>query len=196
MSEYSEALRQRLRSLPPGSPPEPWERVEVGLVGGVHSVGFGVSPTQLDLLLVASWSGRSVLDGLTGERLARDRDESVAEWTGELGEDCQGIGPLDGQRIPMAGIWGGGLLMTTLDGWSIARLAVDWPEERIVLQPPGADILAAGRETGCVQLGDPVSEVRAAGFSRSGRVLVIATSSDLIFFARSIDLSIQRAAEL
>lgn len=195
MSEYSEALRQRIRALTPGPPPKPWEGVEVSLAGGIHSVGFGVAPGQRDLLLVASWSGRAVFDGLTGERLARDRDDSVAKWTGELGEDCQGIGPLDGQRILTAGIWGGGLLVTTIDGWSIARFAVDWPDERIVLQPPGADILTAGREAGCVQLGSPASEVRAAGFSHTGRVLVIATSSELTLFARPTDPSKQRLAE-
>ena len=184
MTEYTEAIRQHIRSMRSEPAPPPWTRVEAPLIGGLHSVGFGVHPGQEDLLLVASWSGRSVLDGLTGGIVARDGDEAVQEWTGPLGQECAGIGPLDGQWLPMTGIWGGGLPRVTIDDWSVARLVIDWPDERVVLQPPGRDVTVPGEEFGCVQLDAPMSEVRAAGFSRSSRVLAIATASELTIFAR------------
>ena len=186
VSDYVDGLRVRLRSMPTGQPQSPWEPVTTKLVGGVHSAGFGTGWGQEDLLLVASWAGRSVIDGLSGDEIARDRDDEVSRWMSPLGVDCAGIGPLDGELVPVAGIWGGGLPRTTEDGWSIALVAPDWPDEMVVLQPPGCTLDSEERARGCVRLPDPISEVRAAGFSRTGRTLVIATSSELTLYSRTV----------
>jgi hypothetical protein len=46
------------------------------------------------------------------------------------------IGRLEGQRIPLAGLWGGGLRTTSPDGWVAHRVAPSWPVECAVLCPP------------------------------------------------------------
>lgn len=67
-------------------------------VGGVTGVGFGSN----DLLLVASHAGRGVFDPTTGQRVARDNDESY-EWQHE--DSVTGIGPLEGVLVPVCGVW-------------------------------------------------------------------------------------------
>lgn len=96
------------------------------------------------------------------------------------------MGPLEGQRSRMAGIWGGGLPLVALDDWSVARFAVDRPGERMVLQPPGGNALIPERAMGCVQLDNTASDIGAAGFSHTGHVLVIAPASDLSLFVRPV----------
>lgn len=101
----------RILSMATAPPPSPWNCVATATIGGLQSVGFGRGS---DLLLVTSSQGRGVFNCLSGERLARDRDEDFFEDPTEL--EAAGIGPFDGTYVRMAGIHGGGLAATTSDG--------------------------------------------------------------------------------
>jgi len=72
-----------------------------------------------------------------------------------------------------------------VDDWSVLHLSVSWPLEHVVLEPPGAGLWGSG-EQGCVLLGDnAVLELRAFGFSATGRLLVLATSGGVQMWYRA-----------
>lgn len=181
VDDHRTNLLGRLRSLKTAEAPPPWKLLRTASVGGLVAVGFG---DDSSLLLVISWSGRSLFDSATGDRIARDRDDDVAEWTSADYLTAEGIGPLEAVPVVVAGLWGGGLQRVTADGWSVNVVAPDWPDERVILQPPGGEVLSEAHSNGCVQLGQPINEVRAYGFSRDGATLVLATTSDLWMWRR------------
>jgi hypothetical protein len=94
-------------------------------VGGLTEVGFG---DDSDLLLIVSSQGRGVVDCRTGERVARDRADPDDSWYDERRLLAEGIGPLEGKTIRLAGLHGGGLLNCGQQGWSVEALALDWPD--------------------------------------------------------------------
>lgn len=166
------------------APPRPWSLVGSIAVGGLVCVGTDSDATGQELVIAVSWSGRGVFDALTGELMARDRTDLYASWFDELSLQVAGIGPLDDVQVPVAGLWGGGLRRMTPDLWTVEVVAPDWPEPMVVLQPPGQQIAIEDQASGCVVIDRPITELRAVGFSASGRVLVEATASDLRLYAR------------
>ncbi len=108
--------------------------------------------------------------------MARDYDEAH-DFFEPIRLTAVGIGPLDGQAVKVAGLFGGGLPLTTRDGWLLEAQARAWPTHSVFLTAPGS------REPVCVGE-DGVCELRACGFSETGRTFVIATSCELMMFAR------------
>ena len=108
------------------------------------------------------------------------------DWFDEAELEASGIGPLMGQVVRMAGLTGGALPTTTRDGWALERLTVAWPHESVLLTAPGSWIFEdrAGRSSEFVKIAEE-SELRACGFSPTGRSLVVATSSDVTMYSRS-----------
>jgi hypothetical protein len=157
-------------------PPAPWRRLPVYGVGGLFQVGYAAGS---DLLLVLSSQGRGVFDCLAGEKLARDYNESH-DFFDPIRLTGTGIGPLEGQAIRMAGLFGGGLPLTTLDGWLLEAQARAWPTHSVFLTAPGS------RESICVG-DDGACELRACGFSETGRSFIIATSCELAMFTRQAE---------
>jgi hypothetical protein len=135
--------------------------------------------------MVVSDAGRGVFAPSTGAKVARDGDSDL-KLCMPTGPDlsCPGVGPLAGRRIRIAGLFGGGLHATTSDGWAIHVVAPEWPNERILLSSDG-DIYrgSVGTDWWHIFRSD-YSELRAAGFSPSGRTLVVATSSDVTLWHR------------
>ena len=178
-----EHLRERFRYLDSLAPAEtilPWRRSGIVAVGGLWHVGFA---PHSELLLVLSVSGRGVVDCATAEKLSRD-DEEYYPDVGPL--EADGIGPLEGQTIHVAGIDGGGLARSTADGWMIELHPLSWPEEELFLCPPGQTMLwqPAGVEPALLKLKPLPSTLVAYGFSPTGHSLVIATSSEIEIFYR------------
>lgn len=162
--------------------PEPWSIRTIVAVGGLTDVGFADGS---DLLVCMSSAGLGVFDCLTGTRVARDNSADCNFDAGNL--LVSGIGPLEGQRIRTAGLEGGGLASGTYDGWSIERHPFAYPDEELFLGPPGQTMLWTqhGIQTRLYKLGGFVTALRAFGFSPTGRSLIVATSSDLLIFART-----------
>lgn len=175
---YRGSLRRRILEAPIVDPPVSWTRHCIR-VGGLLNVGFGQDDR---FLLAVSASGRSVIDCERGTKVSRDYNEDFEDWSNPERLECQGIGPLANETIRMAGIYGGGLSRVTSDGWKVECVQIPWPDEYIVLQPPDSDIHKPN--TPISRLSPPISEVRAVGFSPSGNVLVVATSSDLTLYRR------------
>lgn len=99
--------------------PSAWEKLADVAVGGLTEVGFVPGSS---LLLVVSHQGRGVLDLVTGERVARDRQER-GSWFDGVRPAALGIGPVDGRWIEVAGLAGGQLPVTTANGWQARRAA-------------------------------------------------------------------------
>ncbi len=169
---------KRIKKLDVSPPPEPWELRGGSGVGGLTEVGFGPGT---DMLLVVSHQGRGVFDCATGERIARDRldDYSYHHGTKLL---ANGIGLLEGKQIPLAGLAGGGLASSTEDGWSVDDFVLDWPDHTLLLSGPHSwpyDVNGPLWKLGIE------SELRAWGFSSTGKTLVLATSSDVVIWGRN-----------
>jgi hypothetical protein len=194
LTEYQRQLREKYLAAPQVDPPEPWQVMEGPWpyipVGGLQGVGFGVHPdTGDDLLMVVSMDGFGLIDTRTGATIARDRQPDPEVATPE-GPDlaCPGIGVLAGTRVRIAGLFGGGLHATTDDGWTVAVVAPEWPGQRVILSADGgADDGLPGRTWWHVFNDERHGELRAAGFSPSGRTMVVATASDVTLFCRHAD---------
>jgi hypothetical protein len=155
-------------------PPSPWKLVRRWIVGGLFQVGYAEGS---DLLLVLSYDGRGVFDCLNGEKLARDYDD-VYDFFDPIKLMAQGFDVLEGQKIRTGGSYGGGLPLTTEDGWGLREEAPAYPTRSILLELPES-------ENESVVIGDDeVRELRAFGFSGTGLSFIIATSADLTIFSR------------
>lgn len=103
------------------------------------------------------------------------------QWYGRDNLIAHGFGPLEGQQVRLAGISGGGLRRGTLDGWCVESFAIDWPDVSLLLLEPNQSIF---QEDAVFHKLDVQSELRAFGFSYTGRSLIYAISSDLVIFHR------------
>jgi hypothetical protein len=180
MTNQLKPLIKRIISLDTTEPIYPWNKIAVFPVGGLRSIGF---QSGSDLLLVVSDQGRGVIDCLIGQKVSRDQNEYYEDET-QL--EAEGIGPLSGQKIRISGLYGGGLPNSTSDGWSLEIASLTWPEQILILVEPGSWLYG-----GLYDKPDNFwkiysdFEIRAQGFSSTGRTLVIATSSELIIYARN-----------
>ncbi|MFT3728252.1 MAG: hypothetical protein QM759_10555 [Terricaulis sp.] len=182
------ALHQQLKAridaltaLKPSEPPAPWRHVATLQIGGLTEVGFANSS---DLLLVISSAGRGVVDTGQGKLIARDDDDRFAFDSGNL--IAEGIGPINGVKVRVSGLRGGGLSTHTADGWSVERQPLAWPDEELILSPPGQSMLwtPTGKLVVLTKLAGFASEIRVFGFSPTGRAFIIATASDVAIFSR------------
>ena len=143
-----------------------WERVAYAGIGGLTDVGF--SPDGR-FLLVVGHQGRGVFDCQTGERLARDRTDDWSYFDMETGT-AEGIGPLDGQSVPIAGLMSDAQLPAESAGWTVTATG-----EEIVLRS----------STGVTQSIRESEELKVFGFSPDGVTFVIGASSGVSIYARS-----------
>lgn len=172
-----DAIRRSVAKLAVSAAPAPWVLVTEMTVGSLLEVGFD---RDLPLLLVTSSSGRSVIDGHSGEKIARDYREGFESG---VHLETPGIGPLAGKTLRMSGISGGGLLLGTSDGWWVESLTLCWPEQHLLLFEPGSSLY--GRSSTFYKLAIE-SEMRAFGFSPCGTVLVLANNNELTLYRRSL----------
>jgi hypothetical protein len=191
LSAYQQRLRERFLAAPQTAPPAPWRPVvdRRTPIGGLLGVGFAVAPDSgREFALVLSSQGLGVFDAETGEKVARDRDaeDAFPEDTPDL--SCEGVGPLAGVRVRMAGCFGGGLHSGTEDGWGVDVVSPEWPNDRVLLsRGSGMPHDGPHGERWWHVFDACYSELRAAGFSPSGRTLAVATSSDLTLWTRRPD---------
>jgi hypothetical protein len=149
----------------PLPPPDvfPWRLIGSCAVGGLRSLGF---QPESDLLLIVSEGGRIVVDGRTAVQVARD---PMRYLVGQDRGEALGIGPLAGQVIQVAGIYGGRLAQETSDGWRLAGAGADL----VVVAPDGAGY-GLGASGGTI----------LAGFSPTGRTLVVAEAAEVAVYGR------------
>lgn len=188
LTPHQQELRDRFLSAPVIPAPKPWRlvRSRPTLVGGLVGIGFAIDPVSgRDLVMVISHSGHGLFDSTNGDRIARDEDpDPDSSMPDSTDLSCPGLGPVAGTRIPIAGLFGGGLHTTTTDGWTIQVVSPEWPHDRVLLSSDaGLCQGPAGQNWWHISHAD-YAELRAAGFSPSGRTLAVATSSDLTLWSR------------
>lgn len=147
-----------------------WEPVAVVAVGGLTDVGFS---SDGRLLLVLGHQGRGVYECHTGARVARD-DEDDWAFLDDKGL-ANGIGPLDGHRLQVAGLMSGGRLPLQSGPWGATQV-----DDGVLLHGPQVEHLGESEE------------VRVFGFDPTGRTFVLATSSTLRLFRLSPHLMVNR----
>lgn len=179
MADHLEPIRRKLAKLNIRDAPRPWHRRTIAAVGGLTDVGFG---RDQELLLVVSSTGRAIFDCDTGERIARDREEPSDDWYDIAHLEAQGIGPLDGVRVRLSGLNGGGLPTRGIKDWSVDSVVLRWPHQSLLFVEPFKWIYDDAAQITLIGL---ESEVRAFGFSDTGRSLVLATSSALTIWQYS-----------
>lgn len=187
MYEHLNSLKEKLLKLKVESPPSPWQLKSYITVGGLRSVGFDRSS---DNLLILSYQGRGVISRgvincLTGEKTARDYEDYYGEKHSRYLE-AEGIGDLSGKSIRMAGLFGGGLLTSTEDGWQLDSVTLNWPEEMILLVEPDSDLYGStcNRPDNFTKV-EQDATIRAYGFSHTNKSFIIATTSDVAIYSRS-----------
>ena len=158
--------------MPVETIPAPWVRGPVFAVGGLFQVGFASSQ---DLLLVHSSQGRGLFDAVSGIRLARDYVEPMDTFDRKQ-LTAAGFDVLEGQSVRMAGLFGGCLVQTTVDKFWLEENSPEWPARRVIMTTPDRSRAVVGEDGPC--------ELRAFGFSDTGRSFVIATSCELMLFKR------------
>jgi hypothetical protein len=178
---YQNQLRKRLENLPYSQPPDPWSLVSSTVVGGLMQVGYA---DGTDDLLVVSSQGRGLFDCKTGQRIARDDDDSFPN-SDESEMTAPGIGTHAETIFHLAGLQGGGLAACTRGGWGIHVLQLPWPIHVVFITSHYVDITD---NTGFVMklCNDEPCTFRAAGFSPTGRSFVVATSCELRIYARNL----------
>ena len=104
--------------------------------------------------------------------------------------EAEGIGCLKGKLIKMAGLLGGGLPISTEDGWCLESMTINFPEEMILLVEPGSDLygMTCNRPDNFTKI-EQQANIRAYGFSYTGQSFIVATSSDVSIYNRSNKLS-------
>jgi hypothetical protein len=183
MSGYQEALAARFRELQLESPPAPWRLVASIAIGSFEALGF--SPDSRHLLVVSS-SGRGVFDSASGQRVSRDSSEPTGDWYDIGALTVEGIGPLAGQSVRVAGIHGGGLPRVTLDGWVVDVHSPRWPASFVTLSPPGRNPWVEEESGGVTKVAPTGGDdaIKCFGFSWSRGHLVVATGDTLDLFLR------------
>lgn len=179
-------INRALNDAPIAGPCGPWQVIATRAVGGLTGLGFD---RKSEDMLVTSINGQSVMSGESGDILYRNRDDDGLDRSALKGTRLDH--PAD-ERFDMAGVFGGGLRTTTDDGWTVERIGAN-----CVLQPPGASIhflaprWADHRKDTTFHLLDRSGEdVRAFGFSWTGRTLVVATPSTLSIWGRPAPLTL------
>lgn len=178
-TEHHAQTKEKIQSAPLVAPPDPWKKIGSLAVGGLRGVGFD---RNSELLLVHSSAGRGVIDCQTAEKVARDYEEYYGD---EIFMECEGIGPLAGTCVRLASIFGGGLIRFTRDDWSIDQVTLDWPIQEVLLFPP--ENMLPGvihREPSVFYKIFRDFQPIFAGFSYTGKTLLIANSSDIEIWGR------------
>lgn len=189
LSDYQRNLRNRFLSAPVTPPPAPWTPVLDNRtpIGGLLGIGFGIHPdTGHDVVMVVSVDGYGLIDAVTGEKIARERDPDPDGSTPGESRDqtCPGFDVLEGTRVQIAGLFGGGLHSESGDGWALDVVAPEWPNERVLLSAGGEIYRGELGESWWHIFHSDYSTLRTAGFSPSGRTLAVATSSDLTLWTK------------
>ena len=155
---------------------ETWTQLNIFAIGGLIQVGFA---PQSDCLLVVSHQGRGVFDCVSGQKIARDANETWWQYFDEATLLAEGIGQFEHQKIRTAGLFGGSLSATTEDGWTLFE-NLENSTQVFLKHKSWAD-----GEAKFVGDGE-VCEMRAFGFSSTGNSFIIATSCDITIYARAM----------
>lgn len=151
-------------------------------IGGLYNVGY---TDNSDNLIVLSSQGRGVIDCLTGGKIYRD---SVDWWAGfeETSDTIMGFGPEAGKNIKIYGVNNPiNFNIKTANGWelTVANPASDDPPfERFNVTKVYLNNYSLAEHDFITK--DGACELRALGFSQTGRSFVIALSCEIVIWTK------------
>lgn len=177
--ENKARLMKMINRIPVGDQISGWRRLGQYAVGGLLEVGFS---RHQEMLLVISSQGQGVFDCKTGEKIFRCYDESDDNASAQVLKSL-GVGPLAGEVIDLAGIYGGGLPTINNDGDSLVSIAPHWPRTEIIFCGQRCSIYNENTCKQCTIIASDY-EVRAYGFSWQGNVLICATSDGFALYRK------------
>jgi hypothetical protein len=150
-----------------------WTHKNTFAIGGLENVGFADNG---DFLLVLSSQGMGIFNCLTGEKLGRKYDA----WWPEFNQEdfsIKGFYSLSDSVIKTCGMYGENILSRkTPDDCIVA--AEKFLNDRIFLYPSDDEKI-------CLFIPEhDACELRAFGFSETGKSLIVATSCELVIWSR------------
>jgi|GEM_PF-5072182 len=156
-----------------------WQKVTFVPLGGLTEVGFSKDESYV---LVISNTGRGVINSSSGEYVARNYDipNFDSQWIQKENKLVKGIGPVSEEWIAVAGLWGGELKQGNSRTWTAYTKSQGVNESAYIAnQKSGQQVF----------VGTFITEIRAFGFSKSGRFLVLASCSPKMTKPTSEDIS-------
>lgn len=180
VADIDDPTHDWIRQLPIGVP-SAWRAVAGPSLRGVRGVGFEVDS---ELLLVEWTDGKSIVDCVTGQRVAHDPEAAITPDE-EVRLESHGVGPLAEKIVRVCGLFGGGLPLMTLDGWTVELVHHHWPHlASVVLVPRGLSIWEPTQIRHCFKLAETEAP-RACGFSHTGQSLILARGHILQIWTRA-----------
>jgi hypothetical protein len=153
-----------------------WRHLTTISVGGLENLGFSRSGN----IIVLSSQGRGILDAATGQKIFRDDKD----WWQDFISDERAIAGFGGEKDAMIKLSGlhtqDYLAKKTSDGWLLYAedsFHGSMPIKRFFLTHSGSSASKFIVEDG-------PCEVRCYGFSDDERLMVIATSCELVIWIR------------
>ena len=147
-----------------------WKLKSLVSIGGLENVGF---VPQQDFLIVLSSNGEGIFDCLTGERIVRNNDHY--EWENrfnEMTKTVKGFDLFGDIEIPTSGLHGSNIMRKESEGW----LLQEQQSEIVLISPDGNRKVVSNND---------VCELRAFGFSDTGKSFVVASGCELIIFSQA-----------
>ncbi|QIK63241.1 hypothetical protein G7068_08550 [Leucobacter viscericola] len=176
--QHRQRLAEQVDALPVAESVPGWSYRAL-TVGNAEYLGFTHTS---DILLLVSSDEKSLIDTRDGSILARRPVEE-----GDIDESsltCRGFDVLEGHRVQVAGLAGGGLPTGTPRGESVEMAWPSWPAGHLVFNPPWQRYLVPQHSQGCTIV--LRGFIRQFGFSWSGNTLV-ALDEDLHIWTRNTE---------
>ncbi len=163
-----------------------WQQKIVYAIGGLQNVGY---VTGEDVLIVLSLQGAGIIDCLSGARLARNNKENWQEKFNEKNATVIGFDFLTDVVIKTHGLFGGdSLYKRSLDGWRLSRKNSYSIFRFLRLKSSKREIVylhSPNMKESKVVHDASTCELRAYGFSDTGKSFIIASSCELVIYRRA-----------
>ena len=162
-----------------------WTHKNTFAIGGLENVGYA---PQQDNLIVLSSQGQGIFDCITGEKIVRQHNDTDW-WQGfnQTTNSIIGFDILDTIEIPTYGLYGeDNLPKITNDGWTLTISQPepdDKPFDQYLVQK--IYLVSADEKEKVLVAKDGPCELRAFGFSDTGKSFIVALSCELTIYSRT-----------
>jgi hypothetical protein len=161
-----------------------WTHRNTFAIAGLENIGYA---SQQDNLIVLSSQGQGIFDCIVGEKIARLNNDS--DWWLNFNQDTNSIIGFDilcKVEISTCGLYGEDRLpKVTNDGWALKISqpeADDKPFEKYLVQK--IYLVSPDEKQKILVAKDGACELRAFGFSDTGKSFIVGLSCELIIYSR------------
>jgi len=168
-----------------------WQHKNTFAIGGLENVGF--SPDS-DLLIVLSSQGEGIFDCKEGLKIARESNNG--DWWNrfdEITNSIVGFNVLENINIKTHGLYGeDNLPKITEDFWILEKTSPmpdDKPFEKYLVQK--IYLISPNKKKRIFITKDGPCELRAYGFSDTGKTMIVASSCEIVIYAKSENIPVR-----